>query len=172
MLILSGCAGAGSEKPVPAVPSEPSETSAPKVFTGTPDEYSEAHRTCIERAGFTVNPAPEGSGGAFEIDMSGHTDAEFGEAAERCGDEIGSPDMTALTEEQLRASYDMRVNIQRCLVDNGWSAEQPMAWETFRDQWYAGSVPWEPLSEATRDMTVSEGNQAQRTCDLQDGLTW
>lgn len=159
-----------SQSPAPSETPTSAASEAPEsvpVFVGTQREFDEAQRLCAERYGFATTKQPQG----FSIDDSGHTQDEFTEMVDGCGQEVGTPDLMGMPDEELRVSYDLRVAMQDCLVENGVSTEPPPSWETFRDQWRAGDY-WEPIVELQAQDIDAKTYGITVTCDLKDGTVW
>lgn len=172
-LAMTGCAGAESARPTAGTPTVSALASTAAVFSGTRHEREVALADCLTKAGFVVDAAGDGSpGAAFEVDLSGHTDEEYLATMNGCESQVGEPDYEAMPDEQLRASYDSRVAITECLVQNGWSQAQPPAWETFSEQWRAGTK-WDPLGEvAAAASTVTLTQQIAATCARPQDDVW
>lgn len=167
---LMGCTP-GSPASSPAVTpsveiSEERNPSAPATFKGTREEHTSAMRACWTEAGFTTTDPAPGTGAGFEVDFTGRTDEEFAAQVQRCSDEVGVLDASAMPEEMVRASYETRMATHGCLAEIGHAQGVVPSWETFRDTWRAGA-PWDPSADAfAAAKTVAATEEIATTCPV------
>lgn len=122
-------------------------------FAGTPDEYTELWRGCVEDKGLVTRD--EDGIGNFS---AGHPDLshkEVDQIVRDCSEALGRQPMTDLSDEELRRRYEARVEQHGCLIDEGLvSGGDSPSFEVFVDQYQRSGQTslWEPASEAVHQI--------------------
>jgi len=144
---LAACASPASGAHQPSASSKPAATSKhAKIFDGTPDEYSTVLQACMQQHGLTTVPDPT-EPGAFSINPpAGMTAQQALPIVNKCHKTVGAEPLAHLSADQLKASYQARVDQWACLVKAGLASGAPKSYDVFLSDYQRsnGKTLWEP----------------------------
>lgn len=165
LVTLVGCTG--------AAPSPPPTNEGPKIFHGTPAEWSLLFRSCLEDNGLTTADLPDGDASGFMLSNDGVTEERRTEVTTKCHSEIGDPQMEGLSDDELHRRYESRLDQFQCLLENDLISGSPMSFEKFVDEYNRSGQKqlWSPDQDAS---TVERDGILYGPTDIcpRDTSTW
>lgn len=137
------CMQAACSTPEPPAPSNQETT---RYFAGTPEEHAVLLRACLEENGIETALPPNSPKDGFAITSESMADENFERIMADCREEIGSPRMAGLSQDELQIRYDARVTQWECLVAEDFTAGEPISFDSFVEDYNrSGQIYlWEP----------------------------
>lgn len=137
-LLLSACSGTD--------PEGASSPSSGEFFSGSPEERVVLLRACFEENGVETSQPPGMAADGFAYAVGSVSPEELERIRTLCDEEIGEPQISGLSDDELQLRYDGRVEQWECLVENEFTTGEPISFETFVEDYRRSGEQrlWEP----------------------------
>lgn len=131
-----GCASDAGVAPT-TVPDRVAEAAEHELFM---DRMAE----CMTEHGF---PATDNGDGGVRVEVAPGQDEAYDAAIEACQQSQQPPEVSELTDAEVRSLYDQSVEAYECLQQLGYRPTEPVSFEVFLNQYrnVSESAPWSPF---------------------------